>query len=521
MIRLVKNKCTLLLILLIISCSSQFIKKQDENYFLGKYFAGEGDIEYLELLDIARRMFGPDPEFQNLPMFYEPKWNGFIEGPTWDAWWIQNSYGPTYCSLPFLTEPYITFLQNSQDLWFDQIGDGKTEYTYHNHTWIPPDGCLVDAAKPDWAAHKQGDGRVELHDWALEFTAAGALLQAELLLISRDIEKIEKYLPKLERGVNFIETRRDPAMNLFLAGPAGNLLAPSYAGWKKSDGIFDKAYLSGLSITYIAVLDRIIELEKMIQNEEKVMVYENRRHMAQKGLPLLIAEDGCFIKSLDPDGTKHGVFGAEKHGYFDTVCNHDAICFRVVDDTHARIIYDRIVAIPELRQNNTIITNYPSLDDMYVNNKGLFNYGTWVNGGNWSTCEARMIMSYYRLNVFEDARKSMQQLLTFAEKFRMDNPFTNFGSGLNQPNKHINLVYDSFGPPAAFVRGLFEYIYKADELILYPHIPSGISYVEQRFPVRFGEKKLFLSTVGTGKITKVIINGKKWKFFDETSVFLP
>jgi len=36
-------------------------------------------------------------------MLYTPKWNGFVEGPTWDAWWIQNSYGTTYCALPFLT----------------------------------------------------------------------------------------------------------------------------------------------------------------------------------------------------------------------------------------------------------------------------------------------------------------------------------------------------------------------------------------------------------------------------------
>ena len=32
----------------------------------GRYFAGRGDIEYLELLNTARRMFEPDPEFQTL-----------------------------------------------------------------------------------------------------------------------------------------------------------------------------------------------------------------------------------------------------------------------------------------------------------------------------------------------------------------------------------------------------------------------------------------------------------------------
>ena len=69
--------------------------------FEGRYFCGQGDVEYLQLLDISKRMFEPDPEFQNLSMFYQPPaWNGFVEGPTWGAWWIQNSYGPTYCSCP-------------------------------------------------------------------------------------------------------------------------------------------------------------------------------------------------------------------------------------------------------------------------------------------------------------------------------------------------------------------------------------------------------------------------------------
>ena len=93
--------------------------------FAGKHYSGRGDVEYLKLLETARRMFEPDPELQNISMLYMPSWDGFVEGPTWDAWWIQNSYGTTYCALPFYREPYLTFLQNAQDLWFDQMGDGK------------------------------------------------------------------------------------------------------------------------------------------------------------------------------------------------------------------------------------------------------------------------------------------------------------------------------------------------------------------------------------------------------------
>ena len=31
--------------------------------FEGKFIQGGGDVEYLRLLDVARRMFAPDPEY--------------------------------------------------------------------------------------------------------------------------------------------------------------------------------------------------------------------------------------------------------------------------------------------------------------------------------------------------------------------------------------------------------------------------------------------------------------------------
>jgi hypothetical protein len=153
----------------------------DASRFEGKHYRGSGDVEYLRLLETACRMFGPDPELQNFPMLYEPGWNGLVEGPTWDAWWIQNSYGTTYAILPFLREPFTTFLQNAQDLWFNQMGDGKRVGATPPMNWVAPDGCLCDAARPGWIVYKQGDGRTAIHDWGMEFTAAGVVLQSELL----------------------------------------------------------------------------------------------------------------------------------------------------------------------------------------------------------------------------------------------------------------------------------------------------------------------------------------------------
>src|SRR5262249_24927267 len=176
------------------------------------------------------------------------------------------------------------------------MGDGKRVGAPAPLNWTAPDGCLCDAARPGWIVYKQGDGRTQIHDWGMEFTAAGLLLQSELLLVSRDAVAIDRYLPKLERSANFIETRRDPTNNLFLAGPAGNLLAPSYAGWRRPDGSYGQAYLTGLSMTYIAALDRLIQLEKLAGKAAAVRLWAERRESARMGLARLTTADGYFIR---------------------------------------------------------------------------------------------------------------------------------------------------------------------------------------------------------------------------------
>ena len=244
--------------------------------------------------------------------------------------------------------------------------------------------------------------------------------------------------------------------------------------------------------------------------------------MARKGLPLLTTDEGYFIKSLDPDGTKHGVYGAKKHGYFEAVANHDAICFRVADDAQANKIYAKIASIPGLRPYDLIITNCPGLDDMYVpDTDWLWKFGTWVNGGHWTTCEARMMMGYYRLAKYDDARRSMKKILDYARRFRMDNDLADFGNAVYQPKEPINCVYDCWGAPAAMIRGLFEYLYRADGLTILPHIPTGITRLEQHFPIRFGKKQLYLATAGQGAITGVVVNGRPWTAFGPRSVSLP
>jgi len=520
----VKRMVSLLLLLGLIinwnwlSAQVKGFNNDKNSHYDGTYFSGIGDTKYLALLDSAYMMMQPNPRMENLSMLYDPEWNGFVEGPTWNAWWIQNSFGPTFTMLPFMNKAYQTFVFNSQALWFDHIGNGIRK---GNNGFIGPKGVLCDAATPKGAWYKQGDGKVDKHDWCYGFTTAGVLLESELMLIRRDKKEIEHYLPLLEESADFIDSRRDPSNNMFLVGPAANLLAPSYAGTGKllPDGSYGKAYLAEISINYIAALNRLIEVEKIMKRKDKVKLYTHRIELIEEGLSNFITPEGYFVRSIDPDGTKHGVYGAPVHGYFASSPNCDAMAFRIVNDYQAKEIYDMIRSIPELRPYKLIIPNYPSYDDMYEYD-GIFQYGTWVNGGEWATEEAFAQMGYYRVGAYHDAEESFQQTLKRANNFRLDNPLTHFGSKEYQPNKPINCVYDCWGVPGGFLRGIFEYIYTAKGLRLYPHIPLGIKRLQQKFPVYFGKKKIFITVNGNGSITSVKMNGKSMKDFNTQSLFL-
>ncbi len=494
--------------------------------YRGKYCSGKGDTEFLRIVDRSFEFFHPSPNVPNISMFYYPQWDCFILGSKWDAWWIQNTYGPTFCSLPFLKEPWLTFLQHSQDMWFNNQGDGK-KHSYGQYAdMVGPEGCLCDASRPDACVYKQGDCDWRIHDWAFEFTAAGVVLQSELLLISRDMKAIRKYISNLERACEFIETRRDPKNNLFLVGPAADLLAPSYGGALQPDGTFGKAYLTGMSVTYSAALERMVELYKLLGDKEKLALYEHRLKITQQALPQLLTEDGYFIRSMETDGTRHGVVGQEKYGYFSVAANVDAIAHRRVDMATAKKIYAQIAGEPNLRPHDFLIANYPGYDDMYNNwgtrnHESLWTYGMWVNGGVWATMEARTILAYYRVGAYEDIRRSNIASMKFADQYQMDAPLKDFGATVWFDTEITNFCYDALGIPAGTLRGLFEYIYKADRLVLVPHVPPSITEYSQSEPVRFGEKSITISVVNGGpKIACVKVNGKPWKSDSTDSVSL-
>ena len=499
----------------------------------GRFCTGAGEVDFLRLIDESFAFFHANPDVPNLTMLYKSDWDTFEEGAGWGAWWIQNGYGFSYASTPFLQEPWFSTLQRSWDLFWDNQGDGKRMGLWGGSATanalsglVAPDGCLGDTAAPGCIIYKQGDGNVAMHDWFHEATAAGVVMQAEILLAGRDPTALAHYLPKMERACDSIEKTRDPRNNLFFVGPACNLLAPSYGGVRQPDGTFGKGYLAGLSINYLAALDRMMELYRLNGDQAKLAEYGRRQKLTRESLSQLLTPAGYFVKSVEPSGVKHGVLGQKQFGYLEGVANADAVALRVVDDQTAESIYKQIAAYPAIRPFDFLLVNAPGLDDTYWNwgktepMEGFQRFGDWVNGGAWGTVEGRAILGYYRVGATDDVRRSAERAMKWAKEFRMDEPWSQRGENTHNPWSDsgqfqvggVAVMIDNFAIPAATIRGLFDYEYRFDRLILRPRLARTITEYVQKEPVRFGEKALYISCRNGGrKVKSILVNGQSWK----------
>jgi len=493
--------------------------------YKGRWVEGQGDRTTLELIDQAFESMQPSPRMACLPLLYKRDWDGLVEATIWPGWWIQNTFGPSYGMMPFLGEPYATWLEHSQGLWFQLMGNGKRK---DSRDLVGPDGCLCDAAgiflnggealgfgdprmagrfsdpnlngqvNTEWVVYRQGDGNVASYDWFIGATAAGLILESERLLVRHDPARALERLPQLRRVAVFLDSRRDPKTNLLKAGRAVNLLAPAYGGYVNPDGTPGMAYLTEISVNYAAGLARLAEVCDMTGNINEAKTYRQTAAKIRDALPKLMDEQGSFIMSLDPDGTRHGVFGAKQHGYFEATPNHDAVCMGVVDDAASKRIIQRMMSIPELAPHGLILPNYPSYDDH--SGEGNMHYGTWVNGGHWTTTQGRMSIACMRVGEYGHPFNAWKKIMRLMQGFRADAPLGECGQTpwrdkLRYPT---NVVYDCWGAPGGLLRGLFEYDYRAHGLRIRPHLPAAISKYVQKWPVMFGKTRIYLTVTGRG-----------------------
>jgi hypothetical protein len=76
----------------------------------------------------------------------------------------------------------------------------------------------------------------------------------------------------------------------------------------------------------------------------------------------------------------------------------------------------------------------------------------------------------------------------------------------------VTVSVDNFAIPAATIRGLFDYDYRADRLVLRPRVPPAITEYVQKEPIRFGDKRLTITCQNGGpNVSSVAVNGKPVK----------
>jgi len=505
------------------------MENNGETYDIGRFCSGSGDIEYLELLDKSLAMFAPQEELPFFQMLYCPEYKTLKEGFMWgNGWWIQNTFGFSKNAAAFLSPFWLKVVQNSYDLFWDRIGDGKRagcddgsweEGKPCHFRFVAPDGSLGDAVDPGKGIiYKQGDGKTDLHDWFYEAAAAQVMIQCDLLLRGHSAKEALQYLPLMERSCAFIERTRDPKNDLFLVGPASNLLAPSYGGsYDKKTGEIGKGYLTGLSITYAGALKLLVEVCKLAGKTEKAEYYDNLRKRTENSLKLLLTDENYLIKSMDPDGTKHGVYSASEYGYLDGVTNIDAIAWEIVPEDVQKAIYHKINSV-NIRPFDFLQNNVPALDDTYLDylkeeKSGFFEYGVWVDGGCWGTVEGRAVLAYSRLHKFEDIRRSVKRSMEWAEDYRMDSPFSQCGENIYNPwsdrkdKSEVSVMIDNFAIHAGMLRGVFDLKYSSGGITFSVNLPDGVIGYIQKSPYYFGDKRIYFSVNGSGKTLGFYLNG--------------
>ena len=365
-------------------------------------------------------------------------------------------------------------------------------------------------------------------------------MEAEILLFDRRPEQIRKYLPLLQRSLNHIESTR-AENGLFLVGASCNLLAPSYGGsCDPETGVFGKGYLTGVAVTYSAGLKKCAELYKIVGDEAGAAECLTRLERNLEALPQLLTEEGYFVKSMDPDGTKHGVYGADRYGYLEGVCNVDAVAWDIVSPEIARSIYAKIASVQGIRSAGLLCTNYPHLDDTIESYRHKTNEphslgwrsGDWVDGGCWSTVEGRAILTYMKLGQYDDAFRAADIYMRWAEEYRQDAPFSQWGHNTNNPwqkenddhsvcERPVAVVVDNFAPITCLLRGLFAYSADAEGLVIRPQIPDDITELIQHEPIRFGGCRIYIAYSGGSEPVRAVLNGMVLQIEEDGRIRIP
>ncbi|MDO9528908.1 MAG: hypothetical protein Q7J27_07095 [Syntrophales bacterium] len=469
----------------------------------------------------------------------------FWEGDLFGGIWSQNYIG-MYCWTPLMPDALFTYHVNSYRRLFDAQSDGATK-DYRGEA--VPAGAL-----PEYINYRKEIGGVARYkvdeyiaetvpyeDFWVEGTAAMVYCFGELILTTRDRQLLNQYLSRLESACEWLHSRVDEN-GLLAVGPAGTLIEREYGATYLGNLKYERGYPAGAMVWYIAANRQVAELEKMGGRPEMFERFSSYAKSALESLPQLFTRDGYLVNYMDWHGNPHGVVGAKQHGYFESNPNHDALALEVVNRQDAEKIYMVMKSADGLfNQYGQVRCVHPVHDDCMPNHAHGINPqpnpdvgprndgaslmhehgpGEHWNGGIWFCSQTRMLMAQYMLGKHRDILKPLERHLELYREGMLHDQIKGDGETTPYSKNSKHVMLDFFEVPGAGLRGLFEYRYLWDRLLIYPHMDPTIEQYEQIQPVRYGTKKIHLKVDNKdrGYVKKAVLNGETLKEVNDLNV---
>ncbi len=472
--------------------------------------SGAGSESFAALLnDTAAAFFG------GLPRLADDKLKLLVEGGKWQGCWSQNYFG-MYCATPLLEGKLLDYHENTLEAFFDLQGDGRRT---DMKGFTAPEGAL-----PEYLAlwngfpeprykNDESSGLAAEFDFWVEGSAASVISLCDLLLARLDREKVARYLPGIEKALQWLLSRKDPATGLLQVGPAGTLIERAYGATYRRKGVADPGLPAGCAVNTVRALKLAAELELLMGRKEQAAAYRREAAELAQAIELLVEEDSYLINYLDADGLRHGVFGAERFGYFEGTANIDGAAWGILAPDRAR---RTLMKLKNLSPTPLAVSVWPIRDDAHYsyqkNDPAYGGAGSHWNGAAWFSSQARYLLALLKNGLFAEAQAVGKAMLAVHDSGTMRDVMDDYGRqapGANNPEKSGTFYIDGFGAFAGLLRGLFEVEYLASGVALLPHLPEEIGSYVQHVPFFRGGKRILPRVTGCGNtVREARVNGE-------------
>jgi len=449
-----------------------------------------------------------------------------------NVWWLwtdgQCNYHATYGWRPFFTPEYRRIDRTTWSTPFrDQVTPALQEFFRREQKApkVPPLGWLPSSYDPLKKHRVISDSVTQYYSNAFlkndsleiatgmdhgentDYPLQNLISALDWCLWERDTATAREYLPKIDRFLDALNGYAQPN-SLLLTDTQASQVEYGHRGWR---------HAGHTHVYLVAVVERMVEVARMSGDAKLLRKYTARREALADGLKRFLEQDSWYVGGLAPDGkTKlgSGRMDGTASDYFEVWHNVNAAVLGVAGERLSASIVAKLRSIPALVDNHLTLVNYPArpLDEMDTTDWHP-KAGQHVNAG-WMWMTGSSALAAHALTAHPETLAEAGRLMDdFDRHFTIDY-YNDYGRNKESQWKergHDSYSVSSAGAFGMLFRGILDFRVSADALTIQPRLPRGVERLEMDWPVRYGEKELWITLSSTGgKRRGVRVNGKRW-----------